>query len=161
MVTRFDTCAVAAYTFSMITNGRRTTHNSRMNRRRIFKLGGRVGHVTYHVWQLFNVKRPWPFDTERTRNWRRQGGRQWTCLRVNDSSLSSYTNKSCIVNRQIGVGDSKNCHVTCHVWQLFRWKSQRSRSRISISSKNAVDGHINFKLRENYRGEGRHMWYIF
>jgi len=31
--------------------------NSRTNRRRVFKLGGRVGHVTGHVGQQLKVKR--------------------------------------------------------------------------------------------------------
>ena len=33
------------------------TRNSWMNSHKVFKLGGRVGHVTRHVWQLFKVKR--------------------------------------------------------------------------------------------------------
>jgi len=33
------------------------TRNSRTDKRRIFKLGGKVGHVTCHVRQLFKVKR--------------------------------------------------------------------------------------------------------
>jgi len=33
------------------------THNSRTDRRRVLKLGGKFGHVTRHVHQLFNVKR--------------------------------------------------------------------------------------------------------
>jgi len=33
-----------------------TTHNSRTDSRRIFKLGGGVEHVTLHVWLLTNVK---------------------------------------------------------------------------------------------------------
>jgi len=33
------------------------THNSRMNRCGIFKLGGGVDHVTRHVWPLTKVKR--------------------------------------------------------------------------------------------------------
>ena len=33
------------------------THKSRTDRRRVFKLGRRVGHVTRHVRQLFKVKR--------------------------------------------------------------------------------------------------------
>ena len=33
------------------------TRNSRTDRRRVFKLGGKVGHVTRHVRQLFKVKR--------------------------------------------------------------------------------------------------------
>jgi len=33
------------------------THNSRMDSRRIFKLGGGVDHVTFHVWPLIKVKR--------------------------------------------------------------------------------------------------------
>ena len=32
------------------------THNSRTDRRRVFILGGKVGHVTHHVRQLFRVK---------------------------------------------------------------------------------------------------------
>jgi len=32
------------------------TQNSRTDRHRVFKLGGKVDHVTRHVWQLFNVK---------------------------------------------------------------------------------------------------------
>ena len=32
------------------------THNSRMDRHRVFKHGGKVGHVTRHVHQLFKVK---------------------------------------------------------------------------------------------------------
>ena len=31
--------------------------NWRTDRLRVFKLGGRVGHMTRHVWQLFKVKR--------------------------------------------------------------------------------------------------------
>ena len=33
------------------------TQNSRTDRHRVFKLGGKVDHVTRHVWQLFKVKR--------------------------------------------------------------------------------------------------------
>ena len=33
------------------------TQNSRTDRHRVFKLGGRVEHVTLHVRQLFKVKR--------------------------------------------------------------------------------------------------------
>jgi len=33
------------------------THNSRTDRRRVFKLGGKVAHVTRLVRQLFNVKK--------------------------------------------------------------------------------------------------------
>jgi len=33
------------------------THKSRSDRRRVFKLGSKVGHVTRHTQQLFNVKR--------------------------------------------------------------------------------------------------------
>jgi len=33
------------------------THNSRTDRRRVFKLGSKVGHVTRHAQQLFKVKR--------------------------------------------------------------------------------------------------------
>jgi len=33
------------------------THKSRTDRRAVFKLGGRVGHVTRHVSQLFKIKR--------------------------------------------------------------------------------------------------------
>ena len=33
------------------------TVNSRTNRRRVFKLGGRVGHVTGHMGQQLKVKR--------------------------------------------------------------------------------------------------------
>jgi len=33
------------------------THNSRTDRHRVFKLGGKVGHVSRHVCQLFKVKR--------------------------------------------------------------------------------------------------------
>jgi len=33
------------------------THKSRTNRRRVFKLGSKVGHVTRHTQQLFKVKR--------------------------------------------------------------------------------------------------------
>ena len=33
------------------------TRNSRTDRRRVFILGGKVGHVTRHVQQLFKVKR--------------------------------------------------------------------------------------------------------
>ena len=33
------------------------TRNSRTDRRRVFVLGGKVGHVARHVRQLFNVKR--------------------------------------------------------------------------------------------------------
>ena len=33
------------------------THNSRTDRRRVFKLGSNVGHVTRHAQQLFKVKR--------------------------------------------------------------------------------------------------------
>ena len=33
------------------------THNSRTNRRRVFKLGSKVGHMTRHAQQLFKVKR--------------------------------------------------------------------------------------------------------
>ena len=33
------------------------TRNSWTNSRRVFKLGGRFGHVTRHVWQLLKVKR--------------------------------------------------------------------------------------------------------
>jgi len=32
-------------------------HNSRTDRRRVFKLGSKVGHVTRHAQQLFKVKR--------------------------------------------------------------------------------------------------------
>jgi len=41
-----------------IFNGnQRETHNSRTDRRRVFKLGSKVGHVTRHAQQLFKVKR--------------------------------------------------------------------------------------------------------
>ena len=33
------------------------THKSRINRRRVFKLGSKVSHVTRHAQQLFKVKR--------------------------------------------------------------------------------------------------------
>ena len=33
------------------------THISRTDRRRVFKLGSKVGNVTRHAQQLFNVKR--------------------------------------------------------------------------------------------------------
>ena len=33
------------------------THNSRTDRRRVFKLGSKVGNVTRHEQQLFKVKR--------------------------------------------------------------------------------------------------------
>ena len=33
------------------------TRNSRTDRRRVFVLGGKVGHVTRHEWQLLKVKR--------------------------------------------------------------------------------------------------------
>ena len=32
------------------------THKSRTDRHRVFKLGGKVSHVTRHVRQLFKVK---------------------------------------------------------------------------------------------------------
>jgi len=38
-------------------NGKRYNSNSRTDRRRVFILGGKVGHVTRHVRQLFKVKR--------------------------------------------------------------------------------------------------------
>ena len=37
-------------------SGRVRIHKSRTDRRRVFKLGGRVVHVTRHVWQLLRVK---------------------------------------------------------------------------------------------------------
>jgi len=45
--------------------------------------------------------------------------------RVNGSQSSSEPHKSCIVNRQIGVGDSKNVIIfdpvlTCHVIRRMR-----------------------------------------
>jgi len=50
------------------------TRNSWTNSLRVFKLGGRVGHVTSHVWQLFKVKRSKVKVTRsRTRNLRIQG----------------------------------------------------------------------------------------
>ena len=33
------------------------THKSRTDRRRVFKLGSKVGHLTRHTHQLFKVKR--------------------------------------------------------------------------------------------------------
>jgi len=33
------------------------THKSRTDRRRVFKLGSKVGNVTRHALQLFSVKR--------------------------------------------------------------------------------------------------------
>jgi len=33
------------------------THKSRTDRRRVFKLGSKVGHVTHHAQQLFKDKR--------------------------------------------------------------------------------------------------------
>ena len=48
---------MAAYAFSMVIMGTVTTRNSWTNSRRVFKLGGRIGHVTRHVRQLFKVKR--------------------------------------------------------------------------------------------------------
>ena len=44
---------MAAYAFSVVTNV--ITHNSRTDR--VFKVGGKVGHITRHVHQLFKVKR--------------------------------------------------------------------------------------------------------
>ena len=43
----------------MVTKGklRPITHKSRTDRHRVFKLGGKVSHVTCHVRQLFKVKR--------------------------------------------------------------------------------------------------------
>jgi len=56
-VTWFGVCAVAAYAFSLVINGNVITHNSRTDRRRVFKLGSKVGHVTRHAQQQFKVKR--------------------------------------------------------------------------------------------------------
>ena len=50
-------CTVAKNAMSLVSNERRLTDNSRTNRHRVIKLGGRVGHMTRHVWQLFKVKR--------------------------------------------------------------------------------------------------------
>jgi len=33
------------------------THKSRADRHRVFKLGSKVGHVTYHALQLFKINR--------------------------------------------------------------------------------------------------------
>jgi len=46
---------VAAYAFAMVTNV--ITHNSTTDKHRVFKVGGKVGHITRHVHQLFKVKR--------------------------------------------------------------------------------------------------------
>ena len=48
---------MAAHSFSMVTNGKRCYRNSRTDRRRVFVLGGKVGHMTRHVRQLFRDKR--------------------------------------------------------------------------------------------------------
>ena len=49
---------MAAFAFSMVTiTGNVITRNSRTDRRRVFILGGKVGHVTRHALQLFKVKR--------------------------------------------------------------------------------------------------------
>jgi len=50
------------------------TRNSRTDRRRVFILGGKVGHMTRHVRELFKVKRSKVKVTRsRTRNLRSQG----------------------------------------------------------------------------------------
>ena len=62
------------YAFSMATNGNVITRNSRTDRRRVFILGGKVGHVTHHERQLFKVKRSKVKVTRsRTRNLRIKG----------------------------------------------------------------------------------------
>ena len=43
---------MAAYAFSMVTNG-----NSRTDKHRVLKLGVNVGHMTRHAGQLLKVKR--------------------------------------------------------------------------------------------------------
>jgi len=43
--------------FQWKSTGNVTTHNSRTGRHRVFKLGNKVGHVTFHAQQLFKVKR--------------------------------------------------------------------------------------------------------
>jgi len=67
-VTWFGTCAVAAYSFSVVTNGNVIIHNSRTDRHRVFKLGGKVGHVTRHVWHLFKVKVTWRISRQKCYN---------------------------------------------------------------------------------------------
>jgi len=52
----------------------RSDRNSRTDRRRVFILGGKVGHVTRHVRELFKVKRSKVKVTKsRTRYLRSQG----------------------------------------------------------------------------------------
>ena len=41
----------------MVINGNVITHNSGTDRHRVFELGSKVGHMTRHAEQLFNVKR--------------------------------------------------------------------------------------------------------
>ena len=41
----------------MVTNGNVMTHKSITDRRKVFKLGSKVGNVTRYAHQLFNVKR--------------------------------------------------------------------------------------------------------
>jgi len=47
---------VAAYAFSMVTTGNVIARNLRSDRHKVFKLGGKVGHVTRHVSQLLKAK---------------------------------------------------------------------------------------------------------
>jgi len=55
-VTSFGACAVAAYVFSVVINGNVIPHKkSRTDR--VFSPGGKVGHVSRHALQLFEVKR--------------------------------------------------------------------------------------------------------
>jgi len=55
--TWYGTCTVAANALSWYPMGDVRTHNSRMDSRRMFKLGGGVDHVTRHVRPLTKVKR--------------------------------------------------------------------------------------------------------
>ena len=66
------------------------TRNSRTDRRRVFILGGKVGHVTRHERQLFKVKRSKVKVSGRVRIF---NGNQWETL-------------SLITQERIGVGAS-------------------------------------------------------
>ena len=69
------------------------THKSRTDRRRVFKLGGRFGHVTRHVRQLFKVKRS-----------------KVKVTRSRDLSAD----KNAVTPKWMVISSSKVDNVTCH-----------------------------------------------
>jgi len=100
------------------------TDNSRMHRRTGFKLGGRVGHVTRHVRQLFKVK----IQTSRS-----QGHVTYHQTEHFNSAVDDHINLKLGGNYQ---------HGGRRVWYTFRSVCQTNR-------KSKYGGHSAYKMQKS------------